>query len=272
MDKNNPIEKFILPDIKNTIIVASGKGGVGKSTIAAGLALSLAMEGFSVGLMDADIYGPSVPTLFNLHNKRPSVTEKDGKTKIEPFVKFGIKVMSIGFMIDPSQAMLWRGPMASGGLKQLINETNWEQLDYLIIDTPPGTGDIHMTLLQQYEISGAIVVTTPQTIALDDVRKAITMFQNEHIGIPIFGIVENMAWFTPSNHPDEKYFLFGQGGGKELSNTSGIPLIAQIPVNENLCNTCDTGKLSELFNDNAVKSGFDNLLKGILRNKTEIAY
>jgi ATP-binding protein involved in chromosome partitioning len=270
MNKQQEIEKTKLPNIKNIVIVASGKGGVGKSTVAAGLALSLAMEGYTVGLMDADIYGPSIPTLFNLHDEQPGIAEKDGKTKIEPFIKFGVKVMSIGFMIQPDQAMLWRGPMASNGLKQLINETNWGELDYLIIDTPPGTDDIHITLLQQYEISGAIIVTTPQSIALDDVKKAISMFHSEHVGVPVYGIVENMAWFTPSKHPDEKYFLFGRGGGEELSQTFGIPLIAQIPINENICATCDAGKLNELFNDNAVKSGFDNLLKGILSNKKEI--
>lgn len=265
----NPIEKTKLPNIKNIVIVASGKGGVGKSTVAAGIALSLAMEGYAVGLMDADIYGPSVPTLFNLHDEQPLISEKDGNTKIEPFVKFGIKLMSIGFMVEKSQAMLWRGPMASNGLKQLINDTNWGELDYLILDTPPGTGDIHITLLQQYEVTGAIVVTTPQTIALDDVRKAITMFKNEYISIPVWGIVENMSWFTPSKHPDEKYFLFGTGGGKLLADSTGIPLIAQIPVNEKICGVCDKGKLNELFNDNTVKSGFDNLLKGILKYKSE---
>lgn len=268
---NNPIVKTKLPNIKNIIIVASGKGGVGKSTVAAGLALSMAMEGFSVGLMDADIYGPSIPTLFNLHNQQPSVSEKNGKALMEPFIKFGIKIMSIGFMIDPSQAMLWRGPMASNGLKQLINDTNWGELDYLVIDTPPGTGDIHITLLQQYEINGAVIVTTPQTIALDDVRKAITMFHSEHVGIPVFGIVENMAWFTPSKHPDEKYFLFGKGGGDLLSDSTGIPLIAQIPVNENICGVCDEGRLNELFNDEMVKSGFDSLLKGILKFQAEMS-
>ncbi len=268
---NNPIVKTKLPNIKNIIIVASGKGGVGKSTVAAGLALSMAMEGYSVGLMDADIYGPSIPTLFNLHNQQPSVSEMNGKPLMEPFIKFGIKIMSIGFMIDPSQAMLWRGPMASNGLKQLINDTNWGELDYLILDTPPGTGDIHITLLQQYEINGTVIVTTPQTIALDDVRKAITMFHSEHVGVPVFGIVENMAWFTPSKHPDEKYFLFGKGGGDLLSNSTGIPLIAQIPVNENICSACDEGRLNELFNDKTVKSGFDNLLKGILKFQAEMS-
>jgi ATP-binding protein involved in chromosome partitioning len=271
MDKNQPIEKTKLPDIKSIIMVASGKGGVGKSTVAAGLALSLAMEGYSVGLLDADIYGPSIPTLFNLNNERPSIAEHDGKDKIEPFVRFGIKVMSIGFFIDSKQAVLWRGPLASNSLKQLINDTDWGQLDYLIIDTPPGTGDIHITLLQQYEISGAVIVTTPQTIALADVQKAISMFKSEHVGVPVLGIVENMAWFTPSKHPDEKYFLFGQGGGEILSKTFNIPLIAQIPMNENICLSCDGGKLNELFNDKGVKSGFDNLLKNILNKKEEFA-
>ncbi len=262
---SNPIEKTKLPNIKNIIIVASGKGGVGKSTVAAGLALNLAMNGHAVGLMDADIYGPSIPTLFNLHSQQPSVREDTDKPMMVPFTKFGIKIMSIGFMIKPSQAMLWRGPMASNGLKQLINDTDWGELDFLIIDTPPGTGDIHITLLQQYEISGAVIVTTPQTIALDDVRKAITMFKSEHVGVPVLGIVENMAWFTPSKHPDEKYFLFGKGGGNVLSESTGIPLIAQIPVNEKICEACDEGRLNELFNDNAVKTGFDHLLKGVLQ-------
>jgi ATP-binding protein involved in chromosome partitioning len=264
MPKAAPFEKTKLPNIRHMIVVASGKGGVGKSTIAAGLALSLALEGYSVGLMDADLYGPSVPTLFNLKKEHPAASEQDGKTQIEPFIRFGIKVISIGFFIDPTQAVLWRGPMASNALKQLINETNWGNLDYLIIDTPPGTGDIHLTLLQQYEISGSIVVTTPQLIALDDVQKAIAMFKNEHVGVPVLGIVENMAWFTPSKHPDEKYFLFGQGGGKKLSETFDIPLIAQIPVNENICQSCDEGKLNILVRDDEVKTAFSNLIDGIL--------
>jgi ATP-binding protein involved in chromosome partitioning len=270
MNKQQEIEKTKLPDIKNIIMVASGKGGVGKSTVAAGLALSLAMEGYAVGLMDADIYGPSIPTLFNLHNEQPSTVLMDGKDKIEPFVKFGVKVMSIGFFIDSKQPVLWRGPLASNGLKQLITDTNWGQLDYLILDTPPGTGDIHITLLQQYEISGAIIVTTPQLIALADVQKAITMFRDQHVGVPVLGLVENMAWFAPTKHPDEKYFLFGQGGGEELSKTFNIPLLAQIPMNESICVSCDGGRLNELFNDNGVKSGFDNLLKGITNAKPEL--
>ena len=268
MDQKHPILKTKLPNIKNIIIVASGKDGVGKSTVAAGLALSLTLEGFSTGLLDADIYGPSIPTLFNLKNERPKFVE-NGINKIEPLKKFGVKVMSIGFFIEPKQAMLWRGSLASNGLKQLINDTDWGELDYLIIDTPPGTGDIHLTLTQEYEISGAIIVTTPQAMALDDVQKAIGMFQNQHVGIPVLGIVENMAWFTPSRHPDEKYFLFGQGGGEHLSKTFNIPLIAQIPMNEIICASCDCGRLNGLFKDNEVKSAFDNLVKGIISVQEE---
>jgi len=271
MDQKHPILKIKLPNIKNLIIVASGKGGVGKSTVAAGLALSLALEGFPVGLLDADIYGPSIPTLFNWNKERPKFIEEDGKNKIEPLKKFGVKVMSIGFFIDPKQAMLWRGPLASNGLKQLINDTDWGELDYLIIDTPPGTGDIHLTLTQEYEINGAVIVTTPQAIAIDDVQKAIGMFQNQHVGIPVLGIVENMAWFSPSKHPEEKYFLFGKGGGEYLSKTFNIPLIAQIPINETICASCDEGKLNGLFKDNEVKSAFDSLLNGILNSKVEFA-
>jgi ATP-binding protein involved in chromosome partitioning len=262
--KKSPFEKIAIPSIKNMIMVSSGKGGVGKSTVAAGIALFLAKKGYSVGLMDADIYGPSVPTLFNLKDERPLTIELDGKTKIEPFIRFGIKVNSLGFFVNPMDAVLWRGPMASNAIKQLMNDTNWGELDFLIIDTPPGTGDIHLTLLQQYEISGAIVITTPQLVALNDVQKAITMFKNERVGVPVLGIVENMSWFTPSKHPDEKYYLFGQGGGKKLSEIFNVPLIAQIPVNENICQSCDEGKLDMLFDDNEIEKAFSSLSAAIL--------
>ncbi len=260
----SPFEKIMIPSIKNMIMVSSGKGGVGKSTVAAGIALSLAKKGYSVGLMDADIYGPSVPTLFNLKDERPVTIELDGKTKIEPFIRFGIKVNSLGFLIDPMQAVLWRGPMASNAIKQLMNDTHWGELDFLIIDTPPGTGDIHLTFLQQFEITGAIIVTTPQLIALDDVQKTISMFKNERVGVPVLGIVENMAWFTPSKHPEEKYFLFGRGGGEKLSKIFNVPLIAQIPINENICQSCDEGKLDILFDDDEVKTAFSNLTDALL--------
>lgn len=260
----SPFERIMIPTIKNMIMVSSGKGGVGKSTVAAGIALFLAKKGYSVGLMDADIYGPSVPTLFNLKDEHPLTIELDGKTKIEPFIRFGIKVNSLGFFIDPMQAVLWRGPMATNAIKQLMNDTHWGELDFLIIDTPPGTGDIHLTLLQQYEISGAIVVTTPQLVALDDVQKAITMFKNEQVGVPVLGIVENMSWFTPSKHPEEKYFLFGRGGGEKLSKIFNVPLIAQIPINENICQSCDEGKLNTLFDDKEIETAFSSLSAAIL--------
>lgn len=269
MEQHNPFEKIKMPDIKNIIMVSSGKGGVGKSTVAAGLALSMALEGYAVGLMDADIYGPSVPTLFGINDARAMAVKMEGKDRVEPFFKYGVKVMSFGFFLDRSQAVMWRGPMASNGLKQLINDTNWGKLDYLIIDTPPGTGDIHITLVQQYEITGAIVVTTPQLVALDDVQKAIGMFQNEHVNVPVLGIVENMAWFNPSSHPDDKYYLFGSGGGKVLSEKFNIPLLAQIPIDEHVCENCDNGHLNEVLKNKEIKYGFDRLLNGIHKNKTE---
>lgn len=265
MNQNQQIEKTKLPNVKNIIVVASGKGGVGKSTVAAGMAMSLAEEGFSVGILDADIYGPSIPTIFNLINEHPTYSVQEGRNIMNPIARFGIKVMSLGFFIEAGHAVLWRGPLASHGLKQLLNDTDWGQLDFLIIDTPPGTGDIHITLLQQYQISGVVIVTTPQTVAITDVQKAIAMFSDPHVGIPVLGIIENMAWFTPSKHPDEKYYLFGEGGGEELSKAFNIPLIAQIPITETLCASCDGGKLNELFNDNLVRSGFDNLSDSILR-------
>ncbi len=272
MEQHHPIEKSILPNIKNMIMVVSGKGGVGKSTVAAGIAISLAEEGYSVGLLDADIFGPSVPTLMNLQDvERPLMVEKDGRQVMEPFERFGIKIMSIGFFFEPDQAVIWRGPMVSNMLKQLITETNWGELDYLIIDTPPGTGDIHITLLQQFCITGALVVTTPQSIAIADVQRAIGMLRDKVIGVPVLGIVENMAWFTPSKHPEEKYFLFGNGGGELLSKTFNIPLLAQIPINETICASCDGGKINELFNDSKIREEFDNLTVRILGLTEKIA-
>ncbi|MDD2612878.1 MAG: Mrp/NBP35 family ATP-binding protein [Bacteroidales bacterium] len=264
MKEFKPIEKFHLDNIKNIIIVASGKGGVGKSTVAAGIALSLAKKGYKTGLMDADIYGPSTPTLFHLQNEHPISEDKDGKTWIIPFERAGIKIMSLGFFINPEQAVLWRGPMATNALKQLLNETAWGELDYLILDTPPGTGDIHITLVQQYEINGVIIVTTPQLIALADVQKCIGLYNASNIQIPILGIVENMAWFTPSRHPDEKYFLFGKGGGESLSKQFNIPVIAQIPMNENICNQCDGGLLEEMLQEKEMDGNFEQLLKSFI--------
>jgi ATP-binding protein involved in chromosome partitioning len=264
MKEFKAIEKFHLDNIKNIIIVASGKGGVGKSTVAAGIAMSLAKKGYKTGLMDADLYGPSVPTLFHLQNEHPISEEKDGKTWIIPFERADIKIMSLGFFINPEQAVIWRGPMVTNAVKQLMNDTEWGELDYLIIDTPPGTGDILITLVQQFSINGALIVTTPQLISLADVQKSIDLFNAANIEIPVLGIVENMSWFTPTQHPDEKYFLFGKGGGESLSKQFVIPLLAQIPINENICNQCDCGLLEEMLLDKEMSVSFDQVLKSLI--------
>jgi ATP-binding protein involved in chromosome partitioning len=213
-----------------------------------------------VGLLDADIYGPSVPLLFNMKGKRPFVVEKDGKSYLVPFISFGIKLMSIGFLVDDSQPIIWRGPKASSGLSQLINDTLWGDLDYLIIDTPPGTGDIHITLLQNFNADGVVFVTTPQAMAMEDVEKAISMYQNETIGIPVLGVVENMSWFSPTIHPEEKYFIFGNGGGAKLAENFNIPLLAQIPVNEKMSASCDLGRMNELMADQQIYDAFGKLV------------
>ena len=264
MDKNEPIEKNKLPHIKKIIVVASGKGGVGKSTIAAGIAMNLASEGYSTGLLDADIYGPSVPLLFNLKDKRPLVVDKEGKSYLIPFVSYGIKLMSIGFLVDTRQPLVWRGPKASSGISQLITDTHWGDLDFLIIDTPPGTGDIHLTLLQNFETDGVIFVTTPQNMSMDDVEKAISMYKNDQIGIPVIGVVENMSWFTPSEHPDEKYYIFGKGGGEKIAKDFNIPLLAQIPVNEKIGINCDAGKMNDLMTDINVYNAFKHITDTII--------
>jgi ATP-binding protein involved in chromosome partitioning len=261
---NQQIEKKKLPNIKNIIIVVSGKGGVGKSTVAAGAAMSLAGEGYKTGLLDADIFGPSVPLLFDLQDAKPDVEVRDGKQCILPFEKYGVKLMSIGFFVDTKQALTWRGPRVSSGISQLLSDTYWGELDYLIVDTPPGTGDVHITLLQNFVTSGAIVVTTPQRMALADVKKAVSMFNDPQIGIPILGIVENMVWFSPTAHPNEKYFLFGKGGGQSLANEFNLPLVAQIPFNEKMGESCDAGKVEELLTDKSIKAAFDLLFNGII--------
>jgi len=208
----------LLPGVKNIIAVASGKGGVGKSTIAVNLAVGLAKQGAQVGLIDADIYGPSIPTMFNLVDAKPGVTEQNGKHKILPIEQYGVKLLSIGFLAKANQAVVWRGPMVSSALKQFVSDTVWGDLDYLILDLPPGTGDIHLTLAQSVPLTGAIMVTTPQNVALADVRKAIEMFRMPQLEVPLLGIVENMAYFSPPEMPDQKYYIFGRGGGDQLAD------------------------------------------------------
>jgi len=268
MNNQHQIVKTKLPDIQKIIMVTSGKGGVGKSTVASGLALTLAREGYSVGLLDADIFGPSIPTLFKIKDEeRLTVMEKNGKQIMEPFNRFGIKIMSIGFFIDEKQAVIWRGPMVTNAVKQLLIETEWGELDYLIIDTPPGTGDVLITLLQSFYVSGAIVVTTPQQMALADVQKAINMLQDKHIGTPILGVVENMSWFTPTMHPQEKFFIFGEGGAQKLSENFNIPVLTQIPINELICQGADKGNLKVIFEDLNIKLAFKRLVDAVINHK-----
>lgn len=231
----------LLPGVKNIIAVSSGKGGVGKSTVAANLAVALARLGHRVGLLDCDIFGPSVPKMFQLTDARPYSENINGRDLIVPIEKYGVKVLSIGFFVDPDQATLWRGGMACNALKQLIGDANWGDLDYFILDTPPGTSDIHLTLVQTIPITGAVIVSTPQQVALADARKGINMYQNEKVDVPILGLVENMAWFTPAEHPNEKYFLFGREGVKQLAEEMDVPLLGQIPVVQSICQNGDDG-------------------------------
>ena len=230
-----------LPGVKNIIGVSSGKGGVGKSTIAANLAVALAQLGYKVGLLDADIFGPSVPKMFGVEDAKLYMETVDGRDLIIPIEKYGVKLLSIGFLVDPEKAVLWRGGMASNALKQLITEANWGDLDYFVIDMPPGTSDIHLTLVQTLAITGAIVVSTPQEVALADARKGISMFQSKEVNVPLLGLVENMSWFTPAAHPDEKYFIFGKDGGKHLAETLGVELLGQIPLVATICKGGDEG-------------------------------
>jgi len=230
-----------LPGVKNIIGVSSGKGGVGKSTVASNLAVALAAEGYRVGLLDADIFGPSMPKMFGIENTELYVRPVEGRDLIIPAERYGVKLLSIGFVVDPDKAVLWRGAMASTALRQLINDADWGELDYFVIDMPPGTSDIHLTLVQTLGITGAIIVTTPQEVALADARKGIAMFTGDKVNVPILGLVENMAWFTPEAHPDERYYIFGNGGGSRLAAEAGVPLLAQIPLVTGICQCGDEG-------------------------------
>ena len=234
------------PQGANIIAVSSGKGGVGKSTVAANLAVALARLGHRVGLLDCDIFGPSMPKMFQVENERPYAEEVDGKNLIVPIEKYGVKMLSIGFFVDPDTPTLWRGGMASNALKQLIGEALWGDLDYFILDTPPGTSDIHLTLVQTLPITGAVIVSTPQQVALADARKGINMYTNDKVNVPILGLVENMAWFTPEAHPDEKYYLFGKEGGSRMAAELDIPLLGQIPLVQGIREAGDAGEPAAL--------------------------
>ena len=231
----------LLPGVRNIIAVSSGKGGVGKSTVAVNLAVALARMGLRVGLLDCDIFGPSAPKMFQMEEARPYSENVDGRDLIMPVEKYGVKLLSIGFFVSPDQGIMWRGGMASNALKQLIGDANWGDLDYFILDTPPGTSDIHLTLVQTIPITGAVIVSTPQQVALADARKGIDMYRNEKIDVPILGLVENMAWFSPAQHPDESYSLFGREGVKQLAEEMHVPLLAQIPIVQDICQSSDDG-------------------------------
>lgn len=263
----------LLPNVKNIIAVSSGKGGVGKSTVSANLAIALARLGYKVGLLDTDIFGPSMPKMFGVENDRPYGIEKDGRQLIEPIEKYGVKLLSIGFFVDPGTATLWRGGMATAALKQLIADADWGDLDYFILDTPPGTSDIHLTLLQTLSITGAVIVSTPQKVALADARKGIDMYTNDKVNVPILGLVENMAWFTPAELPNNKYYIFGKDGCKNLAKEMNVPLLAQIPLVQSICDSGDKGEPAALHADTVTGQAFLNLAQAVVtrvntRNKT----
>lgn len=255
----------LLPEVKNIIAVSSGKGGVGKSTVAANLAVALALQGYKVGLLDADIFGPSQPKMFNVEEARPYMVEVGNRELIEPAVNYGVKLLSIGFFVNKEDAVLWRGAMASNALKQLIGDANWGDLDYFLIDLPPGTSDIHLTMVQTLAITGAIVVSTPQEVALADARKGISMFMGEKINVPVLGLVENMSWFTPAELPDNKYYLFGKEGGKRLAEELNIPLLGQIPIVQSICEGGDSGKPVALNPDSITGQAFQKLAENVVK-------
>lgn len=252
-----------LAGAKHVVAISSGKGGVGKSTVSANLAVALARLGYKVGLLDADIFGPSIPKMFGIENARPLAEESDGRSLIVPIEKFGVKILSMGFFADPDTALVWRGGMASNALKQLICDAAWGELDYFLIDLPPGTSDIHLTLVQTVRLDGAIVVSTPQQVALADARKGLQMFENDKINVPILGLVENMAWFTPAELPENRYYIFGKDGCRRLADEKGVELLAQIPLVQSICDSGDGGQPAALNGDTATGLAFSALAERV---------
>ena len=251
---------------KHIIAIHSGKGGVGKSTVTANLAVTLAQQGYRVGLLDADIHGPSMPKMFHTEDCRPFSVEEDGRTLIEPIEQYGVKMLSIGFFVNPDSAVIWRGGMASNALKQLITDAHWGELDYFLIDLPPGTSDIHLTLIAELHLTGVIVVTTPQPVALVDARKGVEMFRNEKVNVPILGLIENMAWFTPAELPQNKYYIFGKEGGKALAEELHIPLLGQIPLVQSIREGCDDGMPIAMQVGHPAANEFDRIVVKLLKS------
>lgn len=254
----------LLPQVKNVIAVSSGKGGVGKSTVSANLAVALAKQGYKVGLLDADIFGPSMPKMFKIEDARPYAENIDGRDIIVPIEQYGIKILSMGFFVDPEQATLWRGAMASNAMKQLIADAKWGELDYFVLDLPPGTSDIHLTLVQTLAVTGVVVVSTPQEVALADARKGINMFTNEKINVPILGLVENMSWFTPEELPNNKYYIFGKEGAKKLAEKMNVPLLGQIPIVQSIREGGDNGEPVALNEDSITGQAFTQLARNVV--------
>ena len=273
-----PVNKTILNDekvlenVQNIIAVSSGKGGVGKSTVTANLAISLKQMGFSVGILDADIYGPSIPIMFDVSDKKPLAVQIEDKSKMKPVENFGIKILSIGFFTKMDQAVIWRGPMASKALNQMIFDADWGKLDFLLIDLPPGTGDIHLSIMQALPISGSVVVSTPQNVALIDARKGVSMFKQENINVPVLGIIENMAFFTPEELPENKYYLFGKEGAKNLSKDLEVPFLGEVPLVQSIREAGDLGRPASLQEDSIINKVFNEISKNmiselLIRNK-----
>jgi len=257
----------VLPKVKNIIAVVSGKGGVGKSTVAANFALALSQGGAKVGLMDADIYGPSVPIMFGVRGERPMMIDVGGeKPMIAPLERYGIKLMSIGLLVDEKNAVVWRGPMASSAIRQFVTDVYWDELDYLVVDMPPGTGDIHLTLLQTVPVTGVVIVTTPQDVALADAKKGIAMFGQAQINVPIIGLVENMSYFVPAELPDNKYYLFGKEGGKRLADEYELPFLGQVPIVQSIREGGDTGIPAMMNDDKITKQAFIDITAAAVRN------
>lgn len=264
-EKKPEIKGKSIPGISNIIAVASGKGGVGKSTVTANLAVTLSKMGFKVGILDADIYGPSIPTMFDVEAEKPLSVNIDGKSKMKPIENYGVKVLSIGFFTKPSQAVVWRGPMAAKALNQMIFDAAWGELDFLLLDLPPGTGDIHLSIMQSLPITGAVVVSTPQKVALTDAKKGVSMFRQESINVPVLGIAENMAYFTPEELPDNKYYIFGQEGAKNLAEDIQAPFLGEIPLVQSLRESGDIGRPAALQTDTPLENAFKEITRNMVQ-------